>query len=138
MQGVHSNAKPCLWDTSRGSTCHRGCLGCPVVERLTRVREMRRSVPGRVIPYLLTYLCPSLLVEHRPSTTPHHRTVFWAALAIPDQLVRKSLRWRPFLAQVNALVCCCRCFCNWSFFFVQVVSLALRKPLYLPGELVLP
>ena len=34
-----------------------------------------------------TYLCPSLLVEHRPSTTPCHRTLFWAALVIPDQLV---------------------------------------------------
>ena len=37
--------------------------------------------------YLLTYLCPSLPVEHRPSTTPRHRTLFWAALVIPDQLV---------------------------------------------------
>ena len=35
----------------------------------------------------LTYLCPSLPVEHRPSTTPRHRTLFWAALVIPDQLV---------------------------------------------------
>ena len=37
--------------------------------------------------YLLTYLCPSLPVEHMPSTTPRHRTLFWAALVIPDQLV---------------------------------------------------
>ena len=36
---------------------------------------------------LLTYLCPSLPVEHRPSTTPRYRTLFWAALVIPDQLV---------------------------------------------------
>ena len=36
---------------------------------------------------VLTYLCPSLPVEHRPSTTPHHRTLFWATLVIPDQLV---------------------------------------------------
>ena len=36
---------------------------------------------------LLTYLCPSLPVEHWPSTTPRHRTLFWAALVIPDQLV---------------------------------------------------
>ena len=36
---------------------------------------------------LLTYLCLSLPVEHRPSTTPRHRTLFWAALVIPDQLV---------------------------------------------------
>ena len=35
----------------------------------------------------LTYVCPSLLVEHRPSTTPRHRTLFWAALVIPDQLI---------------------------------------------------
>ena len=26
-------------------------------------------------------------MEHRSSTTPHHHTLFWAALAIPDQLV---------------------------------------------------
>ena len=26
-------------------------------------------------------------VEHRPSTTPRHRTLFWATLVIPDQLV---------------------------------------------------
>ena len=39
------------------------------------------------ITYLLIYLCPSLPVEHRPSTTPRHRTLFWAALVIPDQLV---------------------------------------------------
>ena len=36
---------------------------------------------------LLTYLCSSLPVEHRPSTTPSHRTLFRAALVIPDQLV---------------------------------------------------
>ena len=36
---------------------------------------------------VLTCLCPSLPVEHRPSTTPRHRTLFWAALVIPDQLV---------------------------------------------------
>ena len=36
---------------------------------------------------LLTYLRPWLPVEHRPSTTPRHRTLFWAALVIPDQLV---------------------------------------------------
>ena len=26
-------------------------------------------------------------MEHRPSTTPRHRNLFWAALAIPVQLV---------------------------------------------------
>ena len=26
-------------------------------------------------------------MEHRPSTTARHRTLFWAALVIPDQLV---------------------------------------------------
>ena len=43
------------------------------------------------IPWLgqltFTYLNPSLPVEHRPSTTSRHRTLFSAALAIPDQLV---------------------------------------------------
>ena len=42
---------------------------------------------NRQIDWQLTYLRPSLPVEHRPSTTPRHRTLFWAALAIPDQLV---------------------------------------------------
>ena len=42
--------------------------------------------PSGLLTYLLTYLCPSLPVEHRPSTTPRHRTLFWAVLAIPDQL----------------------------------------------------
>ena len=41
----------------------------------------------RLTTYLLTYLRPSFPVEHRPSTTPRHRTLFWAALVIPDQLV---------------------------------------------------
>ena len=36
---------------------------------------------------LLTCICSSLPVEHRPSTTPHPLTLFWATLAIPDQLV---------------------------------------------------
>ena len=36
---------------------------------------------------VVTYLWPSLPVEHRPSTTPRHHTLFWAALVIPDQLV---------------------------------------------------
>ena len=57
--------------------------------------EYRRAVLGtsesvginRQIDWQLTYLRPSLPVEHRPSTTPRHRTLFWAALAIPDQLV---------------------------------------------------
>ena len=35
--------------------------------------------------HIHTYLYPSLPVEHRPSTTPRHRTLFWAALVIPDQ-----------------------------------------------------
>ena len=36
-----------------------------------------------VISWRLTYLCPSLPVEHRPSTTPRHPILFWAALVIP-------------------------------------------------------
>ena len=36
---------------------------------------------------ILTYLCPSLPVELRPSTTPHHRILFWVVLAIPGELV---------------------------------------------------
>ena len=48
--------------------------------------SLSRDFPPHVSE-LLTYLCPSLPVEHRPSTTPRHRTLFWAALVIPDQLV---------------------------------------------------
>ena len=43
--------------------------------------------PSGTLCLLLTYLCPSLPVEHRPPTTPRHRTLSWAALVIPDQLV---------------------------------------------------
>ena len=48
-----------------------------------------------------------------------------------------GLLWpcRLFLAQRNVLICCRRCFCKLSF--LQVGSLALRKPLYPPGEVVL-
>ena len=35
----------------------------------------------------LTYLCLSLPVGHRSSTTPRRHTLFWAALAIAVQLV---------------------------------------------------
>ena len=38
---------------------------------------------GRFLPGSVTYLCPSLPVEHRPSTNPCHRTQFWTALGIP-------------------------------------------------------
>ena len=54
--------------------------------------------------YLLIYLCPSLPVEHRPSTTPRHHTLFWAVLAIPDQLV-------PCVC-VCMCVCVCECVCT--------------------------
>ena len=37
--------------------------------------------------YLFTYFCPSLPLKHKSSTTPRHRTLFWAVLAIPGQLV---------------------------------------------------
>ena len=49
--------------------------------------RVRSSSP--IQSYTLTYLCPSLPVEHRPSTTPPppNRTLFWAALVIVDKLV---------------------------------------------------
>ena len=40
----------------------------------------------------LIYLYPSLPVEHRPSTTPRHCTLFWAAVVIPDRLVSLDMR----------------------------------------------
>ena len=42
---------------------------------------------GILLTTTITYLCPSLPVEHRPSMIPRHRTLFWAALVIPDLLV---------------------------------------------------
>ena len=66
-------------------------------DRLVQVLTLICQAPSRVftaVPvlnhwyhYLLTYLCPSLPVEQRPSTTPSHRTLFWTALAVPVQLV---------------------------------------------------
>ena len=49
--------------------------------------QLSYSGPSSSFHARLTYLCPSLPVEHRLSTTPRHRTLFWAALVIPDQLV---------------------------------------------------
>ena len=59
--------------------------------------------------------------------------VFLSAFTAPHH---KSPRWRPFLAQVNVPIGYRICFCNLSF--LRVGSLALRKPLYPPGEVVLP
>ena len=56
-------------------------------KRLTVLKATTSKGIENVICSLLTYLCPSLPVEHRPSTTSRHRTLFWAALVIPDQLV---------------------------------------------------
>ena len=67
-----------------------------------------------------TNLHPSLPVEHRPSTTPRHGTLFWAVLAIPNQLVpwlNKLLCLKPF--RVGGRVCHEQfCWC------LQVVTLA--------------
>ena len=68
-----------------------------------------------VSPLVLTYLCPSLPVEHRPSTTPRQHTLFWAALAIPDQLVP-----------------CCFCFSVSPPTVTRPASLPL--PLRVPGQ----
>ena len=58
-----------------------------IMERNRSKRKQRNTDSERQLLFLLTYLCPSLAVEHRPSTTPRHHTLFWAVLAIPDQLV---------------------------------------------------
>ena len=60
--------------------------------------------------FTVTYLRPSLPVEHRPSMTPRHRTLFWAALVIPLQLVP-----------------CC-------FSSASVSRLQLSLPLWIPGQ----
>ena len=44
-------------------------------------------------------------------------------------LHHKSQRWRPFLAQVNVLLCCRGCFCNLSFFTDRVIS-PTQTPLF--------
>ena len=48
-----------------------------------------RNTSGQDSPEFLltTYLGPSLLMEHRPSTTLPQRTLFWAVLAAPVKLV---------------------------------------------------
>ena len=51
------------------------------------IAHQKRAWVCVIVADSFTYLCPSLPVEHRPSTTPRHRTLFWAALVIPDQLV---------------------------------------------------
>ena len=64
-----------------------------------------------------TYLCPSLPVEHRPSVTPRHRTLFWAAVAILDTV-------GPLLFQL--------CFSVLLPFVARPASLSL--PLRVPGQ----
>ena len=53
----------------------------------TEPQQQANNSESNITAISSTYLCPSLPVEHRPSTTPRHRTLFWAALVIPDQLV---------------------------------------------------
>ena len=59
----------------------------PQGTELVNLPSLTAWVEFTLVWVLLTYLCPSLPVEHRPSTTPRHRTLFWAALVIADQLV---------------------------------------------------
>ena len=58
---------------------------CLLLSSLLHCSVRSESTDGKSI--LLTYLCPSLPVKHRPSTAPCHRTLFWAALVVPDQLI---------------------------------------------------
>ena len=61
---------------------------CELVSRQTRAKWSLSPQLVQVFPLLLTtYLGPWLHVEHRPSTTPRHRTLFWANLAAPVQFV---------------------------------------------------
>ena len=55
---------------------------------IAKVEAAVVAVAAVVAPTLaeLNYLCPLLPVEHRPSTTPRHCTLFWAALAFSVQL----------------------------------------------------
>ena len=65
----------------------------------------------------LSYLCLLLLVEHRPSTTPRHRTLFWAALVILDQLVP-----------------CCFSSASVSHLPTVARLASLALPLWVPGQ----
>ena len=51
------------------------------------VGERERDIWANLARVHATYLCPSLPVEHRSSTTPHHHTLLGTALVIPDLLV---------------------------------------------------
>ena len=70
---------------------------CPFVFVVCFIQFMKNFVQ------LLTYLCLPLPVRHRPSTTPRHRTLFWAALVIPVQLVPCCFS----SASVSRLQYCC-------------------------------
>ena len=73
------------------------------------------SLRGRtLVDISFIHLGPWLRVEHRPSTTPRHRTLFWAN--------HKSPGWRPFLSQVSVLGSCGRCFCDKVLFTGRGVS----------------
>ena len=57
------------------------------IKRTLAVRKHWPSLLNTLLTYLLTYLGPSLPMEHRPSTTLRQRSLFWAVLAAPVQLV---------------------------------------------------
>ena len=62
-------------------------IAATAVDLVAAAAAAAAAVATATFTYLLTYLCPSLPVEHRPFTTPRHCTLFWAVLATPDELV---------------------------------------------------
>ena len=76
-----SRALPEKFSSGKGRT-HDTASG-----RTESPTHFQRAIPGRPeLTDLLTYAHRSRW-RHRPSTTPRHLTLFWAALVIPDQLV---------------------------------------------------
>ena len=76
-----------LCDWKDTVTVHSLAVVSLFTAQITMHSGLRQVSPDRVKFLTLIYFCPSLPVQHRPSTTPRHRTLFWAALAIPGQLV---------------------------------------------------
>ena len=71
-------------------TPNNRCYHCHVMKRSANLvcdTVVLFSIKNLDISRCCTYLCPKLPMEHWPSTTPRHPTLFWTALAIPDQLV---------------------------------------------------
>jgi hypothetical protein len=108
-----------------------------IVSAVLSVATLSHSAPALrylAVLYLSCYLDGSTCFIHGPDV-PCCYFCSWPkcqkrGLKLPFDFY-ESPRWRPFLSQVNFLVCCCRCFCYDIFYRLsrwRIVSRGSRVP----------